>query len=213
MVLNMGSEQWGRCMKESNDQLMADVLAATSSQYDCAYGLNGDSPTDYSRDDAYLIYETLRGRSAPQVFSGKEGRDKFGSSPVGNAYMVLCHTDLISTLRRLPNWVNKINYPNQTNVIEEEEGCLDGFRFFVTEMGSINARISTNDKTVYNMTHIARDAAAAITLGGNGQMIYHKATDALEQNATLGVKWRQCGKILQDAYMMNALTTKTVLGV
>ena len=211
-ILNMGSEEWGRCMKESNDQLMADVLTATSSQYPCAYGTNGDVPTEYSRDDSSLIYEMLRGHSAPQVFSGKQGSVKVGSAPIGNAYMVLCHTDLISSLRRLPNWVNKINYPNQKDLIEEEEGCLDGFRFFVSEMGSINATPSAAGKTVYNLTHIARDAAAAITLGGNGQMIYHKASDALEQNATLGVKWVQCGKILQDAYMMNVKATKIILG-
>ena len=212
-ILNIGSEEWGRCMKESNDQLMAGILTATSSQYNCAYGTNGDSPTDYSRDDCALIYETLRGYSAPQVFKGKDGKNKIGSSPIGNAYMVLCHTDLIASFRKLPNWINKINYPNQTGLIEEEEGCLEGFRFFVSEMGSINSAKSVADATIYNLTHIARDAAAAITLGGNGQMIYHKPTDALEQNATLGVKWVQCGKILQDDYMMNAKATKSRLGV
>lgn len=211
-ILNIGSEEWGRCMKESNDQLMADVLVATSSQYNCAYGTNGDSPTNYDLDDSSLIYETLRGQSAPQVFTGKEGEMKFGSSPISNAYMVLCHTDLISSLRRISGWVNKINYPNQKNVKEEEEGSVNGFRFFVSEMGSINSAVSVNAATIYNMTHIGRDAAAAIVLGGNGQLIYHKPSDALEQNATLGVKWVQCGKILQDAYIMNVKATKVVIG-
>ena len=212
MILNIGSEQWGRCMKESNDQHMADVLIATSSQYTCAYGNNGDSPTQYSKDDSSLIYETFRGQSAPQIFAGKEGMEKYGSAPIGNAYMVLCSTDLISSLRSISGWVNKINYPNQKGVQHEEEGSLEGFRFFVSEMGSVSSVKSVNNRTVYNMTHIAKDAAAAITLGGNGELIYHKPTDALEQNATLGVKWRQCGKILQDQYMMNVKATKVVLG-
>jgi len=208
-VLNVLAERLGVFMKETDDELIRDVLASTASVQNCTEGGNGEVPTNVTQEDMSKAYRTLRSNDAYECIMGREGADKFQTTPTRRAYFALCHSDLISDLHAIPQFVEKIRYPNQVGIRESEEGTLGGFAFHTSSQGSIDSVGSVpSGDPVYQIFCMGKEAAARVSLEGNAKFLYTPPLDPLHQNFTAGVKWVQVPRILNDSYMLRVRCTR-----
>jgi hypothetical protein len=63
-VLNEAAARLGVSLRQTEDQLTRDMLAATASFINCVGGVNGDIPTEISRSDVDNVVRTLLNNNA-----------------------------------------------------------------------------------------------------------------------------------------------------
>ena len=56
--------------RQTEDQLMRDMLASTASFINCVNGTDGDNPTEITRADVDTVVRTLRGNNASRKSLG-----------------------------------------------------------------------------------------------------------------------------------------------
>src|SRR5271157_4819051 len=100
-VLNEAAQRLGVSLKQSEDQLVRDMLAASASFINCVNGSDGDFPTEISRSDVDIVVRALVGQNAHTVAENIEGDDMFGTGPIRDAYFMYGHTDLIPDIERV----------------------------------------------------------------------------------------------------------------
>lgn len=124
-VLNEASQRLGVSLRQTEDQLMRDMLVSTASFINCVGGTNGDNPTEITRSDIDTAVRTLRGNNAYSFLTGVEGEDRFGTAPVRDAYFGLGHTDLIGQLDNCGGFIQKWNYKLcSSKTVDNYQGSL-----------------------------------------------------------------------------------------
>lgn len=189
---------------------MRDMLASTASFINSVGGTNGDNPTEITRSDVDTVVRTLRGNNAYSFLSGVEGEDRFGTAPVRDAYFALGHTDLIGQLDDIAGFIQKWNYPSQSSTLDPEWGTVANIRFLLSSIGSTTANASLLGATVYNIFVSGREAFAAIEQDGySSQFIYRPPIydGPLALNASVGYKFAEVPRILNDQWVFNLRTT------
>jgi hypothetical protein len=91
MVLNEAAQRLGVSLRQTEDQLMRDMLASTATFVNCIGGSDGDNPTEITRSDVDFVVRTLRGNNAYSYLSGVEGENRFGTAPVRDALTKYAH--------------------------------------------------------------------------------------------------------------------------
>ena len=125
MVLNEAAQRLGVSLRQTEDQLMRDMLASTSSFVNCVNGSNGDNPTEITRADVDQVVKKLRGNNAYSFLSGIDGENRFGTAPVRDAYFGLGHTDLIGQLDNVQGFIQKWNYKLcSSKTVDNYQGSL-----------------------------------------------------------------------------------------
>lgn len=210
MVLNEAAQRLGVSLRQTEDQLMRDMLASTASFINCVNGTNGDLPTEITRADIDTVIRTLRGNNAYSFLSGVEGDLRFGTAPVRDAYFALGHTDLIGQLDNVNGFISKWNYPNQQTTLDAEWCSVANARYLLSSIGSISANASLLGANVYNVFHTGREAFAAIEQDGySAQFIYRPPIydGPLALNASVGYKFAEVPRILNDTWVFNLRCT------
>jgi N4-gp56 family major capsid protein len=210
MVLNEVTQRLGVSLRQTEDELMRDMLASTSSFINCTNGGDGDNPTEITRPDIDIVVRTLRGNNAYSFLSGVEGENRFGTSPVRDAYFALGHTDLIGQLDNVNGFVQKWTYPNQQNTLDAEWCSIANLRFLLSSIGSVTRNGSMLGADVYNIFCTGREAFAAIEQDGySAQFIYRPPIydSALALNASVGYKFAEVPRILNDQWVINLRCT------
>lgn len=77
-VLNWATELLGIQIKETEDVLIRNMLAATAAQIDAVGGINGDDPTELTISDVNAVTQALFKANALTISSVIEGANKFG---------------------------------------------------------------------------------------------------------------------------------------
>lgn len=209
-VLNEAAQRLGVSLRQTEDQLMRDMLASTASFINCVGGTNGDNPTEITRSDVDTVVRTLRGNNAYSFLSGVEGEDRFGTAPVRDAYFGLGHTDLIGQLDNISGFIQKWNYPSQNSTLDSEWGTVANIRFLLSSIGSITSSASLLGADVYNTFVTGREAYAAIEQDGySAQFIYRPPVydGPLALNASVGYKFAEVPRILNDQWVFNLRCT------
>jgi N4-gp56 family major capsid protein len=209
-VLNEAAQRLGVSLRQTEDQLMRDMLASTASFINCVNGTNGDLPTEITRADIDTVIRTLRGNNAYSFLSGVEGDLRFGTAPVRDAYFALGHTDLIGQLDNVNGFISKWNYPNQQTTLDSEWCSVANARYLLSSIGSISANASLLGANVYNVFHTGREAFAAIEQDGySAQFIYRPPIydGPLALNASVGYKFAEVPRILNDTWVFNLRCT------
>jgi len=70
MVLNEAAQRLGVSLRQTEDQLMRDMLAGTATFVNCVGGADGDNPTEITRTDVDFVVRTLRGNNASRKSLG-----------------------------------------------------------------------------------------------------------------------------------------------
>ncbi len=210
MVLNQAALRLGVSLRQTEDELVRNMLASTASQINCQDGAGLDSPTPLTLSDISRMTSRLLSNNGYMFTSSIEGEDKFGTSPVRNAYLALCNTALTTTLNGIQGFVSQSNYPSQQKVLESEWGSINNMRFLVSSIGSVSPNASSLGNDVYNIICAAKEAYACIKQdGASAQFIYRPAylSGPLAQNVTVGWKMAEVPRILNDAWLGNLRCT------
>jgi N4-gp56 family major capsid protein len=209
-VLNEAALSLGINLRETEDQLIRDTLAATPGFINAVGGFNGDTPTNIARSDVDEVVKSLKNHSGKTFLSGQSGENKFGSAPIRNAYMALGHTDLIGQLEEIEGFINTWNYPNAQDVIESEWGSAGNLRFFLSPKGAKETAASLLGADVYDIFCVARDSYTYVDQNNyNSQFIYHGPEHSGFLNLYSTAAWKMrtgCG-IVNDAWLVKFRAT------
>ena len=209
-VLNEAAKRLGVAMRQTEDQLIRDVLASTASFINCVGGVNGDNPTEITRSDTNTIVRALLDADTKTIMDEIEGSLKFGSAPVRDAYFALCSTNLTSDLDNVAGFTNKSQYPSNMRALESEWGAVGNLRFLVSSIGSVSQNASNLGSNVYNIFCVGLEAYASIYQDGySAQYIYRPPIydGALALNASAAFKMAFAARITNDEWIINLRAT------
>lgn len=209
-VLNECAARLGVSLRQTEDQLTRDMLAATASFINCTGGVNGDSPTEITRPDVDEVVRTLLDNNAYTLMDNIEGEDKFGTAPVRDAYFALCSTQLTGNLDNVAGFIQKNQYPAPMNALRSEWGAIGNLRFLISSIGSFFPNASALGQNVYNIFCTGLEAYAVIEQDGySASFIYRPPIydGPLAQNVSVGYKFAQVPRILNDLWIINLRCT------
>ena len=67
MALNQAAERLGVSLRQTEDELTRNMLAATAAAINCTGGVNGDNPTEITRVDVNDVVRTLLNNNAELI--------------------------------------------------------------------------------------------------------------------------------------------------
>jgi len=209
-ALNEAAQRLGVSLRQTEDELIRNMLASTASFINCVNGTNGDNPTEMTRADVDEVIRTLANNDAYTISDNIEGDDKFGTAPVRDAYFALASTNLIGDLEDVTGFIAKAQYPNQASTLRPEWGSVSNLRFLLSSIGSVSTAASLLSANVYNVFVVGMEAYACVEQDGySAQFIYRPPIydGPLALNASVGYKMAQVPRITNDAWVINLRTT------
>lgn len=211
MVLNQAAARLGQSMRETEDQLIRDMLEATASLINCVGGTNGDNPTEIVRSDVDGVVAALQNNDGEFISEMIGGEDKFGTGPVRDSYFAMANSNMIGQLENVQGFIAKAQYPNDKSTLPSEWGSIGNLRFFLSSRGSVTANASLLGADIYNMFVTAQEAYCSIDLDGSiAKFIYHPAgwgDDPCELRQTAGYRFGFASRITNDAWIINLRAT------
>lgn len=132
------------------------------------------------------------------------------TGPTRDAYLALGHTALSPSLDNINGFISKWNYPNANSVLQSEWGAVNNVRFMLSSVGSISPNASALGKDVYNVFIQGMEALACVEQDNySASFIYRPAifSDPLAQNVTVGYKFAEVPRILNDLWIINTRCT------
>lgn len=209
-VLNEAAARLGVSLRQTEDQLTRDMLAATAAFINCTGGVNGDNPTEITRADVADVVRVLLDNNAYTILDNIEGENKFGTSPVRDAYFALCSTQLTGDLDSVAGFIQKNQYPSPMNALRSEWGAIGNLRFLVSSIGSVTNAASALGANVYNIFCVGMEAYACIEQDGfSASFIYRPPIydGPLALNASVGYKFAEVPRITNDEWVINLRAT------
>ena len=208
-VLNQRARLLGIQKKETEDELLREMLSSTASFVSCSGGVNGDVPTEIEATDVQKIVDALKSYDANTMDSREDASDKFGTASVAASYFALGHVNLNSTISSISGFTQVKDYANYSKVKPSELGAAYYTRFFTSSIGSVDLTSSGLGNNVYNLFFMGMDAYTGVDISGTSRFIYHDARldGPLELTTTAG--WKQlfgCG-INNAAWVIKARST------
>ena len=209
-ILTMYTELLGMDLRETEDLLTRDMLASTATSINCTYGTNGQLPTNASRSDLDLVYRTLRANNAKTITPLIPGADKFGTGPVRNCYLAMCHVDLTPDLQNVYGWKNVCDYPNQNNIGQSEEGNIGNIRFWTSSVGSVIPNASSTGQNVYNIFTAGVESFGVVDQENYPEQYRYSPKEydrPLMLNATAAYVTAMVPRLLNDAWILAVRAT------
>jgi len=209
-VLNAAAERLGVQLRQTEDQLISSMLASTASFINCTGGVNGDNPTEITRSDIDEVTKGLKNNNAETILDNIEGKDKFGTAPIRNAYFAMCSTNLIGNLDNVAGFVQVNQYPSPMQALESEWGAVGSVRFLVSSIGSVTPNVSGLGADVYNIFITGMEAYCCVDQDGASAAFLYRPpvyNDPLFQNCTIGWKMAQAQRLLNDLWLFNLRCT------
>ncbi len=209
-VLNECAARLGVSLRQTEDELTRDMLAATASAIFCVGGVNGDTPTEITRFDVDSVVKSLLNNNAYTILDNIEGENKFGTAPIRDAYFALCSTQLTTDLDSVSGFIQKNNYPSPMNALRSEWGSIGNLRFLISSIGSFFAGASALGANVFNVFCVGMEAYACIEQDGySASFIYRPPIydGPLALNASVGYKFAEVPRITNDLWVLNAQCT------
>jgi N4-gp56 family major capsid protein len=210
-VLNQTVSLLAQSMRETEDELIRNMLASTSSVINCTGGVNGDMPTELSRADIDTTILTLLNNDAIMISDNIEGTLKFGTAPIREAFWGMMNVQVLDDLEAVTGFVSQAQYPSNMNVLNAEWGSVSNVRFLYSSKGSISANASLNGNNVFNIFVSGQEAYAIVELTtATASFIYTPPggpTDPLRRMQLGAYKFAQVPRILNDAWIFNLRAT------
>lgn len=188
------------------------MLAGTAAFINATGGVNGDNPTEITREDVNTVVRTLLDNDAYTILDNIEGEDKFGTAPVRDAYFALASTQLVGDLDSVAGFINKNEYPAPMNALRSEWGAVGNLRFLISSIGSITPNGSALGNDIFNIFCVGLEAYACIEQDGySASFIYRPPIydGPLALNASVGYKFAEVPRITNDAWVINLRVTRS----
>jgi hypothetical protein len=211
LVLNQAAARLGQSLRETEDQLIRDMLEATASLINCVGGTNGDNPTEIVRSDVDGVVATLQNNDGEFISEMIGGENKFGTGPVRDSYFAMADSNMIGQLENVQGFIAKAQYPNDRGTLPSEWGSISNLRFFLSSRGSVTNSSSLLGADIYNIFVTAQESYCSIDLdGSSAQFIYHPpgwGDDPCELRQTAGYRFGYATRITNDAWIINLRAT------
>lgn len=107
-------------MRETEDELVRNMLGSTASVINCTGGNNGDMPTEVTRSDIDTVVLALLGNDAMMISDNIDGTLKFGTAPIREAFWGMMSTQILDDLEAVTGFINQAQYPSNMNVLNAE---------------------------------------------------------------------------------------------
>jgi len=212
-VLNEAAKRLGVSLRQTEDELTRNMLASTAAFINCVGGTNGDNPSDLARSDVDEVIKTLMDADGMTISDMTEGDDKYGTSPVRDAFFVMASTKLIGDLERVNGFQAKATYPFQDKTLRPEYCSISNTRWLLSSIGSFSANASLKGADVFNCFVAAMEAYCCVEQDGySAQFIYRPPIydGPLALNASVGYKFAEVPRITNDAWIINLRCTLSV---
>jgi N4-gp56 family major capsid protein len=221
-VLNEFSSKLGDQEGETFDRLTRDTLLACAGSTTCSNGAS--VPTDLNDTDIDSVVQTLLGNDAEYMTRMVGASQGVGTTPIGDAFYGIAHTDLWDDLQKVSGWVPVNKYPNGSAQVFGEVGATNAVRWLMSTKS--HQAGDSIDATYYNNLVIAKNAYGVVSLGNTGdsgggyasrglnsEMIIKPlgsagSADPINQQGTIG--WKVMGwacRILNEDYIHRLLCT------
>lgn len=153
----------GQWMREKEDLLMRDIYASSPSYVTATGGINGQQPSEISRNDVNNIERILLGNDARTLLESVEAELKIGTAPTRDAFIALASTDITPDLQNVQGVLLKAAYPDQAGLRPEEYCSISRFRFFVSSRAIKMAGVSQpGGQTVYSIPMYGVESVAKL---------------------------------------------------
>lgn len=208
-VLNESARLLSQNLAQTIDEVTRDVLASSVSTVLAQNGTNGNTPTEMVKEDLDSIVQTLLNNDAEMISDVITGTDSFGTAPIRPAFFGYIDTALLDDLEAVSNFISSANYPNNSRVIDNEWGSTGNIRWLYTSVGIV----SSASPAVYTCPVVGKEAYAVVHLGSEGGDFYVEplgsagSADPLHQRGSVGWQHPFVARVLNDAFMVNLLTT------
>jgi len=209
-VLNEAAKKLGISLRQTEDQLTRDMLAATAGFINCVNGVNGDAPTEITRPDVNEVVRTLLNADAYTITDNIEATDAVATAPIRDAYFALASTQLTGNLDACVGFIHKNAYPSPMSALRSEWGAVGNLRFLLSSVGSITAAASNLGWDVYNIFCVGMEAYACIEQDGySASFIYRPPIydGPLALNCSVGYKFAEVPRITNDLWVINLRST------
>jgi N4-gp56 family major capsid protein len=210
-VLNQTVSLLAQSMRETEDELIKNMLASTAAVVNCTNGVNGDTPTEQSRADYDNVVLQLLGNDAMMISDNIEGTLRFGTAPIREAFWGMMNTAVLDDLEAVTGFVSQAQYPSNMNVLNAEWGSVGNVRLLYSSRGSVSPNASLNGNNVYNIFITGQEAYAIVELTtATASFIYTPPggpTDPLRRLQLGAYKFAQVPRILNDAWIFNMRCT------
>jgi N4-gp56 family major capsid protein len=212
-VLNQTVSLLAQSMRETEDELIRNMLAGSASVVNCTNGVNGDNPTSLSRRDIDSVVLALLNNDALMISDNIEGTLRFGTAPIRDAFWGMVNTNILDDLEAVSGFISEAQYPSNMNILNAEWGSVGNVRFLYSSKGSISPNASLNGNTVYNIFVAGQESYAIVDLTqATASFIYTPPggpTDPLRRLQLGAWKMAQVPRILNDAWIFNLRCTHT----
>lgn len=192
-VLTKFTALLGQWVREKEDLLMRDLYSSSVSYINAVGGLNGDQPSNISRNDVNNIERILLGNDARSMLSGINATTQYGTAGVRDAFIALASTDLTNDLQNVQGVLLKAFYPGQQENIRPEEYCqVSRFRFFVSSKGAFIPGASMRGAKVYTIPMFGLEAVAKIEQNNYSAILGYRppyVVSSVAQNSQLYAKF------------------------
>jgi N4-gp56 family major capsid protein len=209
-VLNECAARLGVSLRQTEDSLTRDMLAATASFINATGGVNGDMPTEITRSDINTVVRTLVDNNAYMIMDNIEGDDKYGTAPIRDAFFALANSQIISDLDNVAGFTQKAQYPEPGRALRSEWGAVGNVRFLISSIGSVFPNASALGNTILNVFITGMESYCCIEQDGySASFIYRPAiySGPLAQNVSVGWKMAECPRLLNDLWIQNLRCT------
>lgn len=211
-VLSEGGSLLSQCMRETQDQLLRDMLSSTASQVYCVLGSNGDLPTNITADDIQNVVSALLSASAMQFTEAMPGVNAFGTNPILPAFAGLGHTDLLGNLKKTAGWASSSSYPRAEDIFKGEYGTSGYVRALLSPRGKVTANASNLNASVYKFFITGKEAYQCVKMDTYNSALYYvplgaSTSDPLRQRQTLAMTFASGERIVQEIWCAALLAT------
>ncbi len=191
-VLTKFTALLGQWLREKEDLLMRDLYASSVSYINATGGINGDQPSEISRNDINNIERILLGNDARTMLESNDAELKFATAPVRDAFIALASTDITPDLQNVAGVTLKVNYPHQEGLRPEEYCAVSRFRFFVSSKAAKIPGASLLGATVYTIPMYGLEAAAKVDQNNYSAILGYRppyVVSSVAQNSQLYAKF------------------------
>lgn len=210
-VLNSAAARLGQALRETQDVLQRDNLEATASIVNCVGGVNGDVPSEMALSDVDDIVSVLQQNDGEYIMVKIPGEDKFATSPVGDAYGMMCSARMIPVLNAVDGFIRKQFYPNVNVTLASEWGAVNNMRVFISSQGSVSANASLLGNDIANCFVSAKEGYKVVwQAGGKARFIYLPPgynNDPVMLRHSAGCSFYQGQCITNDLWVQNLRST------
>lgn len=191
-VLTKFTALLGQWLREKEDLLMRDLYASSVSYINATGGINGDQPSEISRNDINNIERILLGNDARTMLETIEAQNKFGTAPTRDAFIALASTDITPDLQNIQGVLLKNAYPMQEGLRPEEYCSVSRFRFFVSSKAAKIVGASLLGATIYTIPMYGLEAATKVEQNNYSALLGYRppyVVSSVAQNSQLYAKF------------------------